>query len=378
MCHVCCPNSHMTYKRTSSDLLTPFARPSRLLDFAEWLEYKVRVQEDDRLFSHSRAPVERQLDPRQDAKASRAIQTTIVPLDIQTTIVPLDIQTTIVPLDIRQAQACSHTHLEVHEVSSPTPSTETEDPAGFHVLQIILGCQLQENEDIGTLTHKDAFNGATGDVRYYNPQSDSLYTDQVWPDAVDGIWVVSVHIAFAYYHPLCIETLKTNLEKEKNRVLKKINPRVRLLQKTLSDSAGALLTCLATGFYPRHINLTLLRDGQPVSDHQITGGELLPNGDETYQMRKSLEVSAEELQHHHYTCTAEHLSLDNKLDISLDHEWDSVTTSIVPSVLIAAGLLCLAGVGVGALVLWRRTRTGRGSQTSLQVNTEASGECARN
>ncbi|KAG5281541.1 hypothetical protein AALO_G00073430 [Alosa alosa] len=91
-----------------------------------------------------------------------------------------------------------------------------------------------------------------------------------------------------------------------------------------------------------------------------------------YQMRKSLEVSAEELQHHHYTCTAEHLSLDNKLDISLDHEWDSVTTSIVPSVLIAAGLVCLAGVV--AFIIWRRTHTGRGSQTSLQENTEASEE----
>ena len=93
-----------------------------------------------------------------------------------------------------------------------------------------------------------------------------------------------------------------------------MKPRVRLLQKTLPDSGGAKVTCLATGFYPRHINLTLLRDGQPVPDHQITGGELLPNADETYQMRKSLEVSAEELQQHHYTCTAEHLSLDNKLD----------------------------------------------------------------
>ncbi|KAL2092314.1 hypothetical protein ACEWY4_012112 [Coilia grayii] len=47
------------------------------------------------------------------------------------------------------------------------------------------------------------------------------------------------------------------------------------------------------------------------------GGELLPNGDGTYQMRKSLEVSADELQQHHYTCTAEHLSQDNKLDFGL-------------------------------------------------------------
>ncbi|XP_076126818.1 IgG receptor FcRn large subunit p51-like [Alosa pseudoharengus] len=225
---------------------------------------------------------------------------------------------------------------------------------------------------------KDAFNEEAGDVRYYDPQSDRFYTDQVWPDTpgqytVGSIWPGGVHVAVAFFHQRCIKLLKTNLAKEKNCVLKKMKPRVRLLLNTHPDSGGAKITCLATDFYPRHINLTLLRDGQSVSDHQITGGELLPNGDETYQMRKSLEVSAEELQHHHYTCTAEHLSLDNKLDISLDHEWDSVTTSIVPSVLIAAGLVCLAGVGVGALVLWRRTRTGRGSQTSMQVNTEASG-----
>ena len=96
-----------------------------------------------------------------------------------------------------------------------------------------------------------------------------------------------------------------------------MKPRVRLLQKTLPDSGGAKVTCLATGFYPRHINLTLLRDGQPVSDHQITGGELLPNLDGTYQMRKSLEVSTAELQNHLFTCTAEHLSLDNKININI-------------------------------------------------------------
>ncbi|KAL0169109.1 hypothetical protein M9458_033705, partial [Cirrhinus mrigala] len=69
--------------------------------------------------------------------------------------------------------------------------------------------------------------------------------------------------------------------------------------------------CLATGFYPRHINLTMLRDGQPVADHEITGGDLLPNGDGTYQMRKNK---------HKYTCSATHLSLDNKLDIDLGND----------------------------------------------------------
>ncbi|XP_042564089.1 major histocompatibility complex class I-related gene protein-like [Clupea harengus] len=119
------------------------------------------------------------------------------------------------------------------------------------------------------------------------------------------------------FQPFCISTLERWLQLSKEIVLRRVKPRVRLLQKTLPDSGGAKVTCLATGFYPRHINLTLLRDGQPVSDHQITGGELLPNLDGTYQMRKSLEVSTEELQKHLYSCTAENLSLDNKLDISL-------------------------------------------------------------
>ncbi len=93
------------------------------------------------------------------------------------------------------------------------------------------------------------------------------------------------------------------------------------MKKTLTDSQGLQISCLATGFYPRHINLTLFRDGQPVDDDQITGGEILPNGDGTYQMRKSLVISEEELhEEHKYNCTMKHLNLDNKLDITFGKE----------------------------------------------------------
>lgn len=76
------------------------------------------------------------------------------------------------------------------------------------------------------------------------------------------------------------------------------------------------MTCLATGFYPRHINVTLLKDGQALPEHLVTVGDLLPNTDGTYQMRKTVEISEEELQQkHNYTCTATHLSQDNKMDV---------------------------------------------------------------
>ncbi|KAL7862757.1 hypothetical protein SRHO_G00117410 [Serrasalmus rhombeus] len=104
-----------------------------------------------------------------------------------------------------------------------------------------------------------------------------------------------------------------------------VKPRVRLIQRRRLVSGWDGVTSLAIGFYPRHINLTILRDGQPVPDHLTSGGDLLPNGDRIYQMRKNLELSEEELKKHSYTCTVTHLSLDNKLDVHLGTESQSVT-----------------------------------------------------
>ncbi|XP_063049562.1 major histocompatibility complex class I-related gene protein-like [Engraulis encrasicolus] len=190
---------------------------------------------------------------------------------------------------------------------------------GLHVQQRLSDCELLDHDQPGPMFVHDAFNGVSGDHLSANKHQYSFRSQWHWPAMWDILVADQVKwLHKSLYHPICLRTIRTYLHKHKKHLLRKVKPKVRLLQKRLPDSEGIRVTCLATGFYPRHINLTLLRDGQPVPDQQITGGELLPNGDETYQMRKSLEVSREELQQHHYTCTAQHLSLDNKLDIHLD------------------------------------------------------------
>ncbi|KAK1805887.1 hypothetical protein P4O66_012931, partial [Electrophorus voltai] len=219
--------------------------------------------------------------------------------------------------------------------------------AGFYVFQRAAGCELLENNQPGGLASNDAYNGETVEKEYYDASHETLHTDQRWPEIVHEVWSHKYPLRYRYiYHPNCIEFIRRNLEKERNRLLKKVKPRVRLLQNALTHSGGAQLTCLATGFYPRHINLTLLRDGQPVADHLITGGEVLPNGDETYQMRKRMVVSAEELREkHHYTCTVTHLSLDNKLDIGLDYKFASGPAATVsPEVVVVVVLVVVAGI----------------------------------
>ncbi|XP_067293014.1 zinc-alpha-2-glycoprotein-like [Pseudorasbora parva] len=211
----------------------------------------------------------------------------------------------------------------------------------LQLYQVMSHCELWDNDKPGQMISKFAFNGSTTDEM-------RLYDNKFTYESPKEMATLSLEL-FKWRHetinyPSCIATLRNYLKKRTSQVNKKVKPRVRLIQKANSDSGGFRVSCLATGFYPRHINLTLLRDGQPVSDHEITGGDLLPNGDGTYQMRKSLEISAADK--HTYTCSATHLSLDNKLDVTLEFEPGEPFNSAIPSALIVLALLCVFGTGV--------------------------------
>ncbi|XP_071237539.1 major histocompatibility complex class I-related gene protein-like [Salvelinus alpinus] len=154
--------------------------------------------------------------------------------------------------------------------------------------------------------------------------------------------------------PICIKTMKTFLKREKNIVMCKVPPRLRLIKKEVSG--GLQVSCLAFGFYPRHINLTLLRDGQPVAEQELTGGQVLPSGDGNYQLRKSLEVSTEVLKKRHiYTCTASHLSLDNKLDVSWESGAERVHLSTLSVLLVMLLIVILLGIFICVKRRWRCT-----------------------
>ncbi|XP_050973759.1 BOLA class I histocompatibility antigen, alpha chain BL3-7 [Labeo rohita] len=219
----------------------------------------------------------------------------------------------------------------------------------------------------------DAFNGQNTEEFTFDVVKRTMQINLPWM-RIKGMGQMEwLHVKFLYehvYHPVCMKVLRTFLEKEKNTVMRKVKPKVRLFRKPLTDSQGLQISCLATGFYPRHINLTLFRDGQPVDDDQITGGEILPNGDGTYQMRKSLLIGEKELREEHkYNCTMKHLSLDNKLDISFDEDLEKSDfgSSALSIIISALAFFCVAVLIITALIIWRKRRTAEiGSSTSHQ------------
>ncbi|XP_026101478.1 major histocompatibility complex class I-related gene protein-like [Carassius auratus] len=207
------------------------------------------------------------------------------------------------------------------------------------VYQTVVVCELLELDNPGKMIIKDAAGGCTTDeLSYFNNIFTYTVTVNVTQEVLKPHLEESKQEFAKIFYPICITTLRNYLKKRGGQVNRRITPNFRLTKKTNSDSGRSRVSCLASGFYPRHINLILFRDGQPVSDHEITGGDLLPNADGTYQMRKSLEISAADK--HKYTCSVTHLTLD----VTLESVSSEPFKSAILSVLIVFGLLFGTGI----------------------------------
>ncbi|XP_051741066.1 major histocompatibility complex class I-related gene protein-like isoform X7 [Ctenopharyngodon idella] len=236
----------------------------------------------------------------------------------------------------------------------------------LEVYQTLVSCELLDLNKPGQMIIRDAARGSTTDELHYfnNTFTYKVILNITQDELKPKLEEFKKEVENTFY-PVCITTLKNYLKKREDQINRKIKPQVRLIQKANSDSGGFRVSCLATGFYPRHINLTLFRDGQPVSDQEITGGDLLPNGDGTYQMRKSLEISADK---HNYTCSATHISLDNKLDPTLEFDRGVPFKSVILPVLIVLALMLMIGTGAVIYKCWRR----RAGRTRTEMNGESS------
>ncbi|XP_016375216.1 major histocompatibility complex class I-related gene protein-like isoform X1 [Sinocyclocheilus rhinocerous] len=232
----------------------------------------------------------------------------------------------------------------------PDNNTEIES---HEVHQVMSLCEQSDNK-LGQIISKTAYRGSTfNELCFFDGKfTYQVFSNYTQPEIKHNLEMSKLRHGMLYY-PACIKTLKNDLKKRETQLNRKVKPQVRLIKKAFSDSGGFRVSCLATGFYPRHINLTLFRDEQPVADHEITGGDLLPNADGTYQMRKSLEIRAADK--HKYTCSATHLSLDNKLDLTLESD-SSELKSVILSVLIVLALVLV--FGIGAIIYKCRKRQG--------------------
>ncbi|KAK1153363.1 major histocompatibility complex class I-related gene protein-like [Acipenser oxyrinchus oxyrinchus] len=124
-----------------------------------------------------------------------------------------------------------------------------------------------------------------------------------------------LQITFNYHTQVCFHLLEWCLQYVMETLQRKAVPAVTLIERKARESAGTDVICHVTGFYPREVEVNWIRDGEALLEEGVWSGEVLPNEDRTYQLRKTLTVSPEDQNKHSYSCQVDHASLDEKMDV---------------------------------------------------------------
>uniref|UniRef100_I3JBY4 Ig-like domain-containing protein n=1 Tax=Oreochromis niloticus TaxID=8128 RepID=I3JBY4_ORENI len=165
-----------------------------------------------------------------------------------------------------------------------------------HVLQWMIGCEGQRQPD-GTLRFVRgmwmyAYHGI--DFLYFDnktrdwvaPIQEAEPTKRKW-DSVQGLKEYTKE----YLENDCIDWLSKFVYHEQQQLKKAPPPEVYVFAKKAKVESNLILTCLATGFYPKDIIVKIRRNGRVLTaDDGLTSSGVLPNNDETFQRRDHVEI----------------------------------------------------------------------------------------
>ncbi|KAF5891796.1 BOLA class I histocompatibility antigen, alpha chain BL3-7-like isoform X1, partial [Clarias magur] len=191
-------------------------------------------------------------------------------------------------------------------ITFTTAMKEFNHSEGVHTLQRIYGCEC--DDDV-----------TTGGYDQYGYDGE----DFISLNLTTGTWTVNDKVkSFIndwdpkgseakywknFLERVCIDLLKYYTSHRNHTLDMQVRPEVSVFQKHSSPSPEVV--CLATGFFPKALNITWQKDGEDVHE-DVELRETLPNQDGSFQKRSILKVPAEELQKHTYTCVVQHSSLE--------------------------------------------------------------------
>uniref|UniRef100_A0A3B3CLH0 Ig-like domain-containing protein n=1 Tax=Oryzias melastigma TaxID=30732 RepID=A0A3B3CLH0_ORYME len=196
-------------------------------------------------------------------------------------------------------------------------STET------HVLQWMVGCEGDEDEH-GNLQFKRGIN------MYNYDGNDFLGFDdehQVWVAAADAAVLTKrkwdevtalKDYTKGYLEKECMEWMKIFLKYSKMQLRDASPPEVHVFTTKAKQSSIVVLTCLATGFYPKEITLNIRRNGRILNKEDgVKSSGVRPNHDDTFQRRDYVEILRSDTAE--YTCEVIHPGSNMHKEKTWDH-----------------------------------------------------------
>ncbi|XP_047675443.1 major histocompatibility complex class I-related gene protein-like isoform X1 [Tachysurus fulvidraco] len=158
----------------------------------------------------------------------------------------------------------------------------------------------------------------------------------------------------SYLEKECVDWLTKFMGYRQRELSKFSPPEVHLLTKrSVTNSKKLTLTCLATVFYPPDVEMRVRKSTTSLPEHLVVSSGVRPNGDGTYQLRKSVEILEDEKPL--YTCYVNHITLKNPIIVGEGQ--DCFDCSVASSVSIGAVigvLLVLVGVACVIYILYSK------------------------
>ncbi|XP_067882272.1 class I histocompatibility antigen, F10 alpha chain-like isoform X8 [Heterodontus francisci] len=190
-------------------------------------------------------------------------------------------------------------------------------------------------------------------IDYYDSNLQEVISRQQWMAESQGpeYWEQQTQILRSSEH-----IGQTNIQTALNRTNQTgVAPQVFLSADKASAAKPTQLCCLVTGFYPRDIEVTLLRNGAPIADTCSTG--ILPNHDGTYQLRRWVQIAPENGAN--YSCQYEQsekegmeiLDWARMLPVTVGSS-EGTNIRLIVGIVVAA--IALIAVVIGAVALKRR------------------------
>ncbi|XP_058866187.1 major histocompatibility complex class I-related gene protein-like [Acipenser ruthenus] len=246
---------------------------------------------------------------------------------------------------------------------------------GVHTFQNAGGCELDDDG-----TKRAYLNHAYDGKDFISLDVDTMTWVAAVPQAVfykhkREADKAQQQITFKFFEDDCFQSLQWYIQYGMETLQRKVRPEVTLIQRKAQESAGTDVICHVTGFYPREVEVNWIRDGEAVLEEGVWSGEVLPNGDTTYQLRKILTVSPEDQKKHSYSCQMEHTSLDEKMDV----KW--VPEAALNMGFVAAGVLAALGLIIAVIIgslIWKKRASGAGSPDYTPAQTKEQSDASSN
>ncbi|XP_059411675.1 major histocompatibility complex class I-related gene protein-like [Carassius carassius] len=234
--------------------------------------------------------------------------------------------------------------------------------SGVHTVQVMYGCEFDDQTGETNGFRQEGYDG-----------EDFLYLD-----LKEMRWITPVQEGFPsvqkmnndrallearkhYFSFECIEWLQKYLQYGKSSLKKTVSPQVSVLQK----SSSSPVVCHATGFYPKEVTISWMKNGQD-HDEDVEVGELLPNEDGTFQRSSGLRVTPEEWKKNEFICVVEHQGETKIANEIKTNTGDSLPIVIIVGVGVAAVLL-LIGIGVAGYKVYQKKKGERDSDNIIII-----------